>query len=128
METRGRRKDAQQGKIERVFGISQRFIERDISGSIVVLVSNDTDNLLLGGSLNAFQGCVDRLKKSVAVGKVWINDKLLFDGFQIEQTNDGSIRMSMVRYLERINNNVLTRKRSKKRTDKATEIALNQYS
>lgn len=115
------------GGLQRVFGISQLFIRRATDGSVVLLVAKVTDDFLLAGSLAEMEAFVDRLKRRFVVGKVVINDKVNFDGCELEQYKDGTIRMSMIRYLERLKPITMSRARRKQRTDKATEIEIKQY-
>lgn len=89
-----------EGGLQRVCGISQLFVKRDTHGSICLLVAKVTDDFLLGGSVGEMQLFVDNLQKRFIVGKIVINQKIHFDGCEITQEGDGSICMSMFRYLE----------------------------
>lgn len=105
-----------QGGLQRVCGISQLFVKRDINGSLCLLVAKVTDDFLLGGSVEEMQIFVTELQKRFIVGKVVINQKIHFDGCEITQDGDGSVRMSMIRYLERLKPICLSRARKKQCT------------
>lgn len=67
------------------------------------------------------------LRKRFEVGKFLIDEKLLFNGCEIEQDKDGSITMSMKRYLERLTPINISRSRQKMRIDSATDKEVKQY-
>lgn len=115
------------GGLERIFGISQLFVKRDRDGYICLLVAKVTDDFLLGGSVEQMQHFVKDLKERFIVGKVLLNSKLHFDGCEIEQYQDRSIRMSMLRYLERLTPISISRTKRKERSDRATEAEVKQY-
>lgn len=53
-----------QGKLRRVFGISQLFIRRTEQGEIYILVANVTDDFLIGGKTDHVHEFIKRLKES----------------------------------------------------------------
>ena len=113
--------------VERVFGIPQLFAQRDGNGAIKLLIAKVTDDFLLGGSPKHMQMFIDKLKQRFDVGKVIIDDKIHFDGCEIEQDREGNITMSMQRYVERLNAIEVSRTRRKQRMEPATEKEVKQY-
>lgn len=113
--------------LERVFGLPQLFTKRTPDGRICLLVAKVTDDFLLGGSVQEMQNFVELLGKRFIVGKALIDQKIHFDGCELEQDICGNIKMSMIRYLERLKPILISRARRKQRTDKATEVELKQY-
>lgn len=112
------------GGVERIFGISQLFVKSDKHGAICLLVAKVTDDFLLGSTVQQTEMFVRDLNKRFEVGKVLLNAKIHFDGCEIEQNMNGSIRVSMFRYLERLNPITLSRTRRKQKGDRATECEL----
>lgn len=117
-----------EARLERVFGLSQLFAKRRRDGSISLLFAKVTDNFLIGGSVQAIMAFIDLLTKPFIVGKTVVDKKAYFDGCEIEQSSDGSIRMSMLRYLERLKSITVSRNRRRKRDEKATDEEVKQYS
>lgn len=113
--------------LERVFGIPQLFIRRKQDSSICLLIAKVTDDFLIGGSLKDIRAFIDLLRKRFIVGKTVVDAKCFFDGCEIEQSIDGSIRMSMIRYLERLKPILISRTRKKERSSPATELEIKQY-
>lgn len=116
-----------EGGLQRVLGISQLFIKRDKQGRICLLIAKVTDDFLLGGSVESMEAFIRDLKKRFIVGKIIVNAKPHFDGCEIEQYADKSIRMSMIRYLERLKPITISRTRRKQRNERATEAEIKQY-
>ena len=104
---------------ERVFAISQLFVRRDECGDIQLKVAKETDDFLLGGTIAEMRLFMEMLQKRFVVGKIIIDDKLHFDGCEIEHNKMGII--TMVRYLERLNQIGLSRSRMKMRREVATD-------
>ena len=81
--------------LERVLGISQLFIQRDARGAIKLLIAKVTDEFLLGdllgGSQRDMQIFIDKLKRRFEVWKVIRDDKIHFDGCEIEQEDNNDI-------------------------------------
>jgi len=115
------------GNLQRVFGISQLFTKKDDRNNIILLVAKVTDDFLLGGSEEQMQLFIRDLGKRFVLGKVVLNSKAHFDGCEIEQDEAGNIKMSMLRYIERLKPIILSRARRKQRTEAATEVELKQY-
>lgn len=116
-----------EGGLRRLLGISQLFIRRADDGSLRMIVAKVTDYFLLEGAVEDMQNFRDRLAKRLLVGKVILDQKLHFDGCEIEKLPDGSIRMSMIRYIERLKPITMSRIKRKQRNDKATEVEPKQY-
>lgn len=70
---------------------------------------------------------IEILRKRIIVRKVIVNAKMHFDGCEIEQQYDGSIWMSMLRYLDRLKPISISRARRMQRTERATESEIKQY-
>ena len=113
--------------VERVFGLSQLFVKRDTKGKVILLIAKVTDDFLLGGSTENMRQFTAMLAKRFEVGKVIIDDKIHFDGSEIEQAKEGDITMSMKRYVERLKPIDMSRSRRKMREDTATENEIQQY-
>lgn len=113
--------------LERILGLSQLFVRRSEDGSICLLIAKVTYDFLLDGTLEEMQKFIDELQKRFIAGKVVIDQKLHFDGCELEQDSNGDIKMSMIRYLERLKPIMLSRTRRKQRREMATEIELKQY-
>ena len=113
--------------MQKGLGLSQQFYKRNSRGEISLLVAKVTDDFLLGGSCEEMRALTDLLQKRFDVGKVLIDEKLLFNGCEIGQDENGSITMAMHRYLERLASNYISRSRQKMRVDPATEREFRQY-
>ena len=90
------------GKLERVFGIGQLFVRRNIQGKIIMLVAKVTDDFIIGGTIEDIENIIQAMNERFNVGKTIINQPFFFDGREIRQEPDGSNIMSMMRYLERV--------------------------
>lgn len=84
------------GKLLRIRGISQLYLQRDDTGKIILLVAKVTDDFLIAGSVQHMKEFTDELKKRFVVGKVVINEPFIFNGCHISQDPLGDITMSMV--------------------------------
>lgn len=113
--------------LERVFGLSQLFTKRKKDGSICLIIAKVTDDFLIGGTIEEIHKFINALSKRFIVGKTVIDKKIFFDGCELEQLIDESIKMSMVRYLERLKPITISRTRKKERSDKAITSELKQY-
>lgn len=116
-----------QAGLERVFGIPQLFVKRDKDGYISLIIAKVTDDFLLGGAIEQMQLFIESLKNRFIVGKTVVDGKIHFDGCEIKQDQEGSITMSMIRYLERLKPIVISRERRKQRMEMATQAEVKQY-
>ena len=88
--------------LERIHGLKQLFTQRDSTGRIILLFAKVTDDFLVGGSVAAMDCFLSKLRKRFIFGKVVIDSRFPFNGCDIEQDAEGNIKMSMIRYVERI--------------------------
>ena len=109
-----------EGHVERVIGLLQLFVKRNQSGRIELLVAKVTDDFLLGGLVHEIKNFNLLLQARFVVGKVILDDKIYFDGCDIEQAADGSINLSMVRYMECLKAIEISRSRKRERNQMAT--------
>lgn len=85
-----------------MFILSQLFFKQNLQGQISLIIAKVTNDFLFDGSCRTMRASTDLLKKQLGVGKVLIDEKLQFDGCEIEQNKNGFITMSMNRFLERL--------------------------
>ena len=116
-----------EGGLQRFFGLSQLFIRRDGHGRISLIVAKVTDDFLIGGRTEIICKFIDRMKRRFDVGKVVIDDKFHFDGCEIQQENEGNIRMSMMGYIDRLRPIKISRQRSRERDDLGSDAEKKQY-
>ena len=88
--------------LERIIGLPNVFAKRNQSERIVLFVAKVTDDFLLGGLSHDMRNFTLLLQTRFVVGKVILDEKMHLDGCEVEQDADGTITMSMVRYLERL--------------------------
>ena len=115
------------GKLERIIGLSQIFVERNTTGKVILIVAKVTDDFLIGGLVPAIKSFIYRMKLRFQIGKEVVDQKFLFDGCEIEQYKDESIKMSMHRYIDRINLISISRQRRKQMNEPVTEEEKKQY-
>lgn len=115
-----------EARLERIPGISQLYLKREASGSIVLVVAKVTDDLLIAGSVDGIRALITQLKNRFTISKSIINDKMTFNGCTIEQSANGDIRMSMADYLESIPFISLARGRRKQQSENATQGEANE--
>lgn len=113
--------------MERVFGLSQLFFKRNSRGEISLIIAKVTDDFLLETTCEETQAFTELMQKRFKVGKVIINEKLHFNGCEIEQDEPGSITMSMIRYLDRLTPFDISRSRQKMRAYYATDKEVKLY-
>lgn len=70
---------------------------------------------------------IEKLRKRFVVGKTVIDSKIHFDGCKVEQEPTGSIKMSMIRYLERLKPIAISRSPKMERRQRATPSELQKY-
>lgn len=76
-------------------GISQLLFKGNARGDITFLHAKSTDDLLFAGSTTDLKKFVKQMKTRFYVSKDIIDRPILFNGFRIEQSTDGSITMGM---------------------------------
>lgn len=67
-----------------------------------MLAAKVTDDFIIGGLIEDIEIFVEAMKRRFQVGKNVINKPFFFAGSEISQEHDGSITMSMMRYIERL--------------------------
>lgn len=112
---------------ERIYGVSQLFVERDRSGTITMLVSKVTDDILMGGSTQHMEVFAARIKKRFEISKVIVDGIIHFNGCILTQGSAGGIEMSMETYMEAIPSIPVPTARRKQHDEKATKSEVAQY-
>lgn len=74
---------------------SQLFVKRRDDGSIKILLAMVTDVLLLAGSEEAMRDFVAQVSPQFKVCKTIVNSTIKFNGCQIVQDEEGTIRIDM---------------------------------
>ena len=115
------------GGLERIQGLNQLYVRRDNLGKIILIVAKVTDDFICGGSIEDTKAFISEMKKRFEVGKVIINEKFLFNGCEIEQDEQGSIAMSMHRYMEQVKEIPLSRERKRQPDESATPREMKQF-
>lgn len=115
------------GGLQRAFGLSQLFIRRNKRDEITLMVAKVTDDFLVAGKLEYIHEFMDRLQQRFTVGKVVVDERFHFNGCEIEQDQSGNIRMSMIRYLDRLRPINVTRTRRKQRDMHANSEETKSY-
>ena len=101
--------------LERILGAIQVFVKRDCTGRVTLLIAKVTDDFLLGRSITEMEAFLRSLEKRSVVGKTVADQKLHFDGCEIEKDHPGNIHMSLNMYLDRSRPLELSRTRRKER-------------
>ena len=114
-------------RLQRVPGISQLYTKKDTTDRISLLVAKVTDDFLVAGQVEAIKQFMAKLQDRFIVGKVIVDNIFHFNGCEVEQHTDGSIKVSMNRYLERLRPITISRPRRKQRSEKATAQEIRQY-
>lgn len=91
-----------QAGLQRLTGVSELYIMRKENGTISILLGILTDDLLLAGTGNELENFVTAIEARFSIGKVFIDDTIMFNGCVITQTKEGDIYLSMSQYLENI--------------------------
>lgn len=109
------------GGLERILGIGQFYVKR-IEGKIILLLAKLTDDFLLSSTSTDMIDFIRRIQKRFVVGKVVVDQKILFSGCEIEQDQQVSINFSMHHYMDRLRLIHLDRKRRKELQSPVTEV------
>lgn len=115
------------GNLQRFYGLSQLFVKRNESANIILMIPKVTDDLLLTDTESNMQLFIADLRQIWTVAKVMIDERFFFNGCEIVQDREGSLDMSMERYLERINFITLARARRKQFEEMGTEAEEKTY-
>lgn len=116
-----------EGGLETVFGLSQLFVQRDKDGKIKLLVAKVTDDFLIGGLRPDVTSFIENMKTRFVVGKSVIDSTFFFDGCEIAQDEYGNIKMTMIRYMERLKPITLSRQRRRQHHEPASDTEKRQY-
>lgn len=114
-------------QLERVKGISQVFVERNTQHKICIIIAGVTDDFLCSCSIETITQFIKKLPNRFTVGKVIINEALLFNGCQIKQDTTCNIRMKMNRYMQRTKSVPMDRGRNNQRSELATRDETLRY-
>lgn len=88
--------------IQRVFGVSQLFTKRDLTGKIILLIAKVTDDFLVSGPLSKINDFMEDLKKDFDVGKIRIGNHFTFNGCEVSIDADRNVTLSMEKYIRRL--------------------------
>jgi len=113
--------------MERVQSVSQLFVKRDGKEGVTFLLAKVTDDLLFAGSIEYMQEFIECIQKRFDVSKSFIDGPILFNGCRIEQDGDGTITMSMKKYLESVIPLDVSRVRRKQAQEKAKRKEYDSY-
>lgn len=81
--------------MERVTGVDQLFVKRNIDGTILMMMAEVTDDLLIVGSRLYIESFVKKLEKRFPISKAVLDVPIRFNGCMIKQDSRGDISMSM---------------------------------
>ena len=113
-------------KFTKVPGLSQIFVKRTdnmISHILVKVI----DDFLIAGSLDALNSFVTDARAQFEIGTVVVDDVIKFNGAEIAQADDGSIKLNMTEYCNRIEPIPLTRARRAQTNMPASKQELSSY-
>lgn len=116
-----------EGGMSRVFGVSQLFVKRNASGSIILLVVKLSDDFLIAGKEAAIDKFLRKLQRRFVVGKIVSGNHFMFGGCDIYVHSSGAISMSMDAYWRRVTKIPMTRTRRKMRSAEATATETKQF-
>eukprot|EP00737_Agarophyton_chilense_P005605 gb/GEZJ01008823.1/.p1 GENE.gb/GEZJ01008823.1/~~gb/GEZJ01008823.1/.p1 ORF type:complete len:107 (-),score=11.63 gb/GEZJ01008823.1/:24-344(-) len=91
----------QYGNIERVNRVSQ-ISTRIRNKKVLLLVRNLTDDFLVGGSPIVITKFIEIIRTRFIIRKYLVDDEIVYCGCDIEQKAEGTIPMSMIRYIYRL--------------------------
>ena len=111
----------------RIQGLNQIYVLRDSCGKIILIVAKVTDDFICGGAVQEITSFMEELKKRFEVGKVVIDSKFHFNGCEIEQNAEGSVRMSMDSYMNELKELPLATERRKQLGEKATASEITHF-
>jgi hypothetical protein len=109
-------------------GLPQLFVKRDEHGEVRLLLGKLVDDFLLAGEKEHLHEFIELAKARFDIGKSKVADRLLFNGAEIIRDGDGSIVLSMEKYVgEKVQTIDLTRQRRKEVDSPATDEELGEY-
>lgn len=97
-----------QGGFQRLSGVSQLYIKRKENGTISLLLGKLTDDLLIAGARGDMENFAIAIKARFLIGKVVIDDTIMFNGCTINQTEEGDIQLRMSEYLKNISPTIIS--------------------
>lgn len=106
--------------METMKGVSQFFMKRRSDHSLAGIVTKVTDHLLFAGSIDDMNNFVTEIKKRFQIGKLIIDDDMLFNGCRINPNEHGMVEMSMETYMESLKPLEITRERRRQGSDKVS--------
>lgn len=82
-------------EFELISNVTQLYVKRGENGKITMLPAKLTDYILLDGALNDFQRFMEQLDKSFKLGKLVIDEPILFNGCRITKDDEGNTKIYM---------------------------------
>lgn len=117
----------EEARFERVCGISQFFVKRNTEGKIIMILAKVTDDMLIAGSIEEIKNFITQVEKRFPISKSIINDDIKFNGCDITQDENNTIKMSMNAYVRNMKYIEIPTERKKHRLDKATDDERNAF-
>ena len=106
----------------------QLFAKYDSSGSLILLVAKQVDDLLCAGTEDAKRWFIDTFKKYFRLGTIVCSpDPIRFDGGFITVQENGDVQFSMEGYLNSLSAIKLTRERRRQQHEKANAAEIKVY-
>lgn len=111
----------------RINGFSHFFVKRDNNHRTNPLVAKVTDEFLCSGDVTKISHFMDCLSKRFMVGKTFVDKPFNFIGCEVHQDREGNVRLTMLRYVERISIIAISEIHKKERIELATKDEIRQY-
>lgn len=105
---------------KRVIGVPQMFVKRYDNGHISLILAKVTDDLLIAGERENIEEFNKSIAQRFPISKVILEGQIQFNGATIRQDENGSITMSMDRYMHEIGQIQLDKTRTKSMQARAT--------
>ena len=115
------------GKLERVKGLCQLYIRRNVSGSIVLIIVKVTDDFIIGGPEHCILQFLGSLPARFQVGNFFVDRPFVFNGSEISQDNMGSITLSMENYMKSLIGILLAPGRRKELQSRASKAEMSEF-
>lgn len=86
-------------EMERGPGVSQLYIRQTLSGKIILMPAEITDDIFLAGNIHEITSFYKLISKQYNVSKIIIDNQINFNGCNITQDSRGNIIKDMSRFL-----------------------------
>lgn len=108
-------------------GVSQLYIRRDSGSRIVLIIAKLTDDILIGGKINAVKEFSALISKRFKISKEVIDSEIRFNGCIISKRSSEDIILSMEDYVKSMKPMNLSKGRKEDVNSPATKSEIADY-